>query len=123
MPIQCRSTDKSTDRSHPSMLSLPRVRGNLKGVKMTTASCCRGSEAAMAGVGEEWASPYGSGQWLLALAGEAGSGKSTLSRALGRRLRWPVIDKDDVKDLLYGRAPDSGPLAYEVMFNVARRQL
>jgi predicted kinase len=60
---------------------------------------------------------------LLALAGEAGSGKSTLSRALGCRLRWPVIDKDDIKDILYGRAPDSGPLAYEVMFNVARRQL
>jgi predicted kinase len=60
---------------------------------------------------------------LLALAGEAGSGKSTLGRALGRRLRWAVIDKDDIKDILYGRAPDSGPLAYEVMFNIARRQL
>ncbi len=63
------------------------------------------------------------GQWLLALAGEAGSGKSTLSRALGCRLSWPVIDKDDIKDILYGQAPDSGPLAYQVMFNVARRQL
>jgi len=67
--------------------------------------------------------PHVTGQWLLALAGEAGSGKSTLSRALGRRLQWPVIDKDDIKDLLYGQAPDSGALAYQVMFNVARRQL
>lgn len=52
--------------------------------------------------------------------GEAGSGKSTLSRALGRRLRWPVIDKDDIRDLLDASTPG---LSYDIMFNVARRQL
>ncbi len=63
--------------------------------------------------------------WLVAFAGEAGSGKSTLSRALGRRLRWPVVDKDDIKDILHGHTAESnaGPLAYDAMFNVARRQL
>ncbi len=61
-----------------------------------------------------------SNQWLIALAGEAGSGKSTLGRALARRLRWPVVDKDDVRDLLDDATPG---LAYDIMFNVARRQL
>jgi predicted kinase len=58
--------------------------------------------------------------WLIAFKGEAGSGKSTLSRALSRRLRWPVIDKDDIRDLLDDRTPG---LSYDIMFNVARRQL
>jgi predicted kinase len=35
--------------------------------------------------------------------------------------RW--VDKDDVKDVLDGRAPEAGGLAYEVMVAVARRQL
>lgn len=64
-----------------------------------------------------------SGQWLVALKGYPGSGKSTLGRAVSRGLRWPLIDKDDIKDLLDGRAPEAGALAYNVMFNVARRQL
>jgi len=58
--------------------------------------------------------------WLVAFKGEAGSGKSTLSRALSRRLRWPVIDKDDIRDLLDDSTPG---LSYDIMFNVARRQL
>jgi predicted kinase len=61
--------------------------------------------------------------WLIAMKGFAGSGKSALSRALGKQLGWPVIDKDDVKDLLDGYAQAAGPLAYEIMFNIARRQL
>lgn len=59
----------------------------------------------------------------MVLKGFAGSGKSTLARALSRELGWPVIDKDDVKDMLDGRAQNAGPLAYEIMFNIARRQL
>ncbi len=61
--------------------------------------------------------------WLIVLRGFAGSGKSTLARALSRAYGWPLVDKDDVKDILDGYAADSGGLAYAVMFNVARRQL
>jgi len=64
--------------------------------------------------------PATSSPRLVAFKGPAGSGKSTLSRALSRQLGWPVIDKDDVRDFL----DDSNPgLAYDVMFNIARRQL
>jgi predicted kinase len=63
------------------------------------------------------------GLWLLALKGPSGTGKSTLGRALGLRLGWPVVDKDDVKDVLDGHTPEAGALAYEVMWSVARRQL
>ena len=62
-------------------------------------------------------------RWLLALMGTPGSGKSTLGRALGCTLGWPLIDKDDVRDLLDEATPHAGGLAYEIMFNVARRQL
>jgi predicted kinase len=60
---------------------------------------------------------------LVALKGMPGSGKSTLGRALSKHLGWPIIDKDDVKDLIDGHSDDSGTLAYSVMFNIARRQL
>jgi predicted kinase len=60
---------------------------------------------------------------LIAFKGHPGSGKSAVARALGRRLGWPVIDKDDVKDVLAGMCEDPGGLAYTAMFNVARRQL
>ncbi len=60
---------------------------------------------------------------LVALRGMPGSGKSTLGRAVSERLGWPIIDKDDVKDLIDGHCDDSGTLAYTVMFNIARRQL
>ncbi len=62
------------------------------------------------------------GQWLLAFKGFPGGGKSTLARAVSGGLGWPLIDKDDVKDVLDGHA-EAGALAYSVMFNVARRQL
>jgi predicted kinase len=61
--------------------------------------------------------------WLIAMKGFAGSGKSTLSRALSRELGWPLIDKDDVRDLLDGPSSAAGGLAYDIMFNIARRQL
>lgn len=61
--------------------------------------------------------------WLIAMKGSAGSGKSTLGRALSKQLGWPLIDKDDVRDLLDGYAQAAGPLAYDIMFNIARRQL
>src|SRR5438874_11561663 len=61
--------------------------------------------------------------WLIALKGFAGSGKSTLGRALSKQLGWPLIDKDDVKDILDGYTTEAGGLAYDIMFNIARRQL
>ena len=73
--------------------------------------------------GEAVRRPSPSALWLVALKGAPGSGKSALGRALGRQLGWPLIDKDDVKDPLDGHTPEAGGLAYEIMFNVVRRQL
>lgn len=39
---------------------------------------------------------------LIALKGHPGSGKSAVARALSRRLLIPLIDKDDIKDVLDG---------------------
>jgi predicted kinase len=61
--------------------------------------------------------------WLIAFKGPAGTGKSTLARALSVQLGSPLIDKDDVKDILDGHTSEAGPLAYDIMFNIARRQL
>lgn len=60
---------------------------------------------------------------LIAFKGHPGSGKSAVARALGRRLGIPVIDKDDIKDVLGGVCENAGGLAYTAMFNIARRQL
>lgn len=71
--------------------------------------------------------------WLIVMKGPPGSGKSTIARALSRRLWYPLIDKDDIRDILpdSNQAPDFldgnallvGGLSYDVMFRVARRQL
>src|SRR5690242_8844563 len=61
--------------------------------------------------------------WLIAMRGMSGCGKSTVSRALGKQLSCPVIDKDDIYDILDGYSSEAGELSYETMFNVARRQL
>lgn len=60
---------------------------------------------------------------LIVLKGHPGSGKSATAQALGRSLAIPVIDKDDVKDVLEQSCAESGRLAYEVMFRIAGRQL
>ncbi|MFN8515963.1 MAG: shikimate kinase [Chloroflexia bacterium] len=49
-----------------------------------------------------------------------GSGKTTLARALSHQLRWPLIDKDDIRDLTDNEPPG---LSYNVMLNIGRRQL
>lgn len=59
---------------------------------------------------------------LIALKGHPGCGKSAVAKHLGMQLAIPVIDKDDIKDLLVGY-PDPGGLAYVTMFRIARRQL
>ena len=53
------------------------------------------------------------------LKGPVGIGKSALSRSLGQRLGWPVVDKDDFSDVLLTRIEHYGSLAYDSMFSVA----
>lgn len=60
---------------------------------------------------------------LIAMRGAPGTGKSTLARALSRRLRWPVIDKDDIKDVLDGQMEAAGGASYDVMVRLVCRQL
>ena len=60
---------------------------------------------------------------IIAFKGHPGAGKSAMARALSRRLAIPIIDKDDIKDILNGICADAGGLAYMTMFNIARRQL
>ncbi len=61
--------------------------------------------------------------YLLVLRGPVGIGKSTLSRNLGKRLGWPVVDKDDFSDVLMMHVEHYGPLAYDSMFSVAKSLL
>jgi predicted kinase len=60
---------------------------------------------------------------LVALKGFPGSGKSAIGRAVSTHFNWPLIDKDDLLDVLIGQHEDAGRLAYEAMWPVARRQL
>jgi predicted kinase len=57
------------------------------------------------------------------MAGLPGSGKSTLALALGRRLGWPVLDKDSIKSPLLdlGAGEDlAGPASYVLLYEMAR---
>jgi predicted kinase len=56
------------------------------------------------------------------MKGLSGSGKSTLARALGQTLSWPVVDKDDIRDVLPS-TDTAGALAYQIMWRVVRCQL
>jgi predicted kinase len=57
---------------------------------------------------------------LLLMKGSPGTGKSAVARELGRRLGWPVIDKDDIRDHL----PDElGGTSYAAMLSIASTQL
>ena len=56
-------------------------------------------------------------QTLLCLKGHPGTGKSTLANSLSRHLRWPLIDKDDVKDHTWDLA-NGNELSYAVMWQI-----
>lgn len=70
---------------------------------------------------------------LIAMKGHPGTGKSTLARRLAAALRFPLLDKDDVRDctlLLQQSSPDSSTaaamlndLSYSVLWKMAETQL
>lgn len=59
---------------------------------------------------------------LLLLKGHPATGKSALARGLARRLAWPLLDKDDVKDWTLN-LPRGNELAYDITWQIARTQL
>lgn len=52
-----------------------------------------------------------------------GVGKSATARALGKKLGWCVLDKDDASDVLIGRLEPHGKYAYEIMYAYAECML
>jgi predicted kinase len=60
---------------------------------------------------------------LVAMRGMPGIGKSVLARAISLEFGWPVLDKDDIKDAVYGGAEAPDRLAYDLQFRLARCQL
>jgi predicted kinase len=59
---------------------------------------------------------------LIAMKGHPATGKSTLALALARRLGWPLVDKDDAKDLTLD-LPDANRRAYSIMWRIVERQI
>jgi predicted kinase len=73
------------------------------------------------GAGSESPSAYA--PTLVLMAGLPGSGKSTLAVALGRRLGWPVLDKDTIKSGLLGIGVGedlAGPASYVRLYELSR---
>ena len=60
--------------------------------------------------------------WLIAMKGHPATGKSVVAQALAQRLRIPLIDKDDIKDVVLG-LPDANALAYAAMWQIVATQL
>jgi predicted kinase len=59
---------------------------------------------------------------LIAMKGHPATGKSTVAEALARRLRWPLIDKDDAKDHILD-VQDANKRSYAIMWQIAEKQL
>jgi len=62
------------------------------------------------------------GPVLLAMKGHPATGKSTLAHALARAQKWPLLDKDDIKDQTLG-LPNDNELAYAILWQMAATQL
>lgn len=56
------------------------------------------------------------------MKGHPATGKSTLATTLARLLKWPLLDKDDIKDHTLG-LPDANNLAYAILWQVVATQL
>lgn len=56
------------------------------------------------------------------MKGHPATGKSAVAEALARRLRWPLVDKDDAKDHILG-LPEDNQRAYAIMWAMAGTQL
>lgn len=56
------------------------------------------------------------------MKGHPATGKSAVAEALAQRLRIPLIDKDDIKDVVLG-LPNANELAYAAMWQIAATQL
>lgn len=63
-----------------------------------------------------------SAPWLIAMKGHPATGKSAVAQALARRLHIPLIDKDDIKDVVLA-LPNANDLAYAAMWQIAATQL
>ena len=61
--------------------------------------------------------------YLVVFEGLAGTGKSTVSRALGRHYGWLVLDKDYIHDAIAADDNNATPLAYRILFRMARTAL
>jgi predicted kinase len=65
-----------------------------------------------------------SSQTLLLFKGLMGSGKSTLSQAVGKHLGWPVLNIDDIGDVFETRQlPERKPASYDILFALGKRLL
>ncbi len=64
---------------------------------------------------------------LIAMAGLPGTGKSTCADLIARHLHGPVVDKDDLLELVRHSSIEDeleqGRLAYDLVFSLASRQL
>jgi predicted kinase len=81
--------------------------------------------------GGRGASPLNDAPLLVAVTGMPSSGKTTVAEGLARRLRLPLIAKDEIKESLYDSlgADDSdasgrlGGAAYALIFDLAQSML
>ena len=61
---------------------------------------------------------------LLVITGLPASGKTYLGSRLASQLGWPLVSKDEYKEMLHNHLPDltrqqAGPLSFEIMYHVA----